>query len=542
MFARIKKSGKNQYLQIVESKREGNKVKQRVLTTLGRLDKIQKKGDIEILIRSLSRFSEKQLIILSQKSDVMVNAKTIGPVLIFERLWKESGIQETIESLIKDRRFEFNIERALFITTLHRLLICGSDRYCEMWKAHYNIKGSEEISLHHLYRAMGFLGEVIKEGDTFTQRRMKDFVEEGIFSLRRDLFSTVEMVFFDTTSLYFEGEGGETLGERGYSKDHRPDLRQMIAGVIIDSQGRPICCEMWQGNTADVTTLIPIIENVKKRFQINDFCIVADRGMISKKTLDYFQQPNVTVKYILGVRMRKMNEVKNEVLNDTKEYEEVYGEEKDRRAPLKVKEVLHNGTRYIVCLNPKQAKKDAADREAILASLREQIHRGQKQMIGNKGYRKYLTVEPESFSIDEDKVKEDERFDGKWVLTTNTTLGAKETALKYKELWQVENIFRSMKSILETRPIYHQRDDTITGHVFCSFLALVMLKELEKRIEAKGYDIEWKSMKEDLKAMKEVTLEEGGKRIVLRTECKGDVGKIFQSAGVAIPPTIRLVN
>jgi len=124
-------------------------------------------------------------------------------------------------------------------------------------------------------------------------------------------------------------------------------------------------------------------------------------------------------------------------------------------------QTLHNGKRYIVCLNPQQAKKDAADREAIISSLKEQIQRGQKQMIGNKGYRKYLTVEPKSFSINMDKVKEDERFDGKWVLITNTTLSAKETALKYKELWQVENIFRNMKSMLETRSIYHQRDDTI---------------------------------------------------------------------------------
>jgi transposase len=541
MFARIKKSGKNQYLQIVENKREGKKIKQRVLTTLGRLDKIQNKGDIEILIRSLSRFSEKQMLILSTNSKVMAEAKTIGPVLIFERLWKETGIQQTIESLISRRNFGFNIERALFITTLHRLMISGSDRYCEMWKDNYSIEGSKEVSLHQLYRAMGFLGEIIEEGSIFTQRRTKDSIEEGIFSLRRDLFTTAEMVFFDTTSLYFEGEGVETIGERGYSKDHRPDLRQMVAGVIIDSRGCPICCQMWPGNTADVTTLIPIIEMVKKRFQITDFCIVADRGMISQKMLEYFQNTEVKEKYILGVRMRKMNEVKNEVLNDTKEYEEVYGE-KERRAPLKVKEVKHNGKRYIVCLNPKQEKKDAADREAILESLKEQIQRGQKQMIGNKGYRRYLSVEPDSFSIDEEKVKQEERYDGKWVLTTNTTLSAKEAALKYKELWQVEHIFRSMKSLLETRPIYHQHDETIIGHVFCSFLALVMLKELERRIETSGYEFEWKKMKEDLKAMKEVTFEEGDKRVIFRTECKGDAGKIFQSVGVAIPPTMRFVN
>jgi len=538
LFTRIKKSGKNQYLQIVENRREGKKVKQRVLVTLGRLDHLQHTGDVETLIRSLSRFSEKQLMILSQKSDLTAHAKTIGPVLIFERLWRETGIQETIKSLLADRRYAFDVERALFTTVLHRLMVSGSDRYCTRWKDNCLIAGSEALSLHHMYRAMAFLGEISTEGDQFTVRRMKDAIEERLFFMHRDLFSAAEMVFFDTTSIYFEGEGGETVGKRGFSKDHRPDLRQMIVGVIIDSNGRPLCCQMWPGHTADVTTLLPIIAMMKNRFQISEFCIVADRGMISKKTLEYFDQPDVAVKYILGVRMRNVRDVRDEVINDTREYEEVY-DEQEKRSPLKVKEVMHNGRRYIVCMNTKQQRKDAADRAAILSSLEEQLQRGQKQMIGNKGYQRYLTIEAESFSINTQKAKDDERFDGKWVLTTNTAMSARDVALKYKELWQVEHVFRSMKSILDTRPIFHQRDDTISGHVFCSFLALVMLKELERRIAAKGYDFEWKEMKEDLGAMQEVVLEEGGKTLVFRTECKGNAGKIFQSVGVAIPPTVR---
>lgn len=188
MFARIKKSGKNQYLQIVESKREAGKVKQRVITTLGRLDKIHKKGDIETLIRTLSRFSEKQMLILSQKSDVMAKSKTIGPVLIFERLWKETGIQEIIETLTSSRKFEFNIERAIFLTTLHRLFVSGSDRYCEKWKERYNISGAEQINLHHLYPSDGIFGRDNKRSRHIYTKTNKRFYR------RRNLFNKTRFI------------------------------------------------------------------------------------------------------------------------------------------------------------------------------------------------------------------------------------------------------------------------------------------------------------------------------------------------------------
>jgi len=543
MFARIKKSGKKyQYLQIVENRKEKGKVKQRVIATIGRIDQMQAKGRVETLIRSLSRFSEKAMLILTGKSDVSAEAVKIGPPLIFERLWKETGIKRAIKRLLANRRFEFDVERAIFLTVLHRLMVSGSDRFCERWRRDYLVKGAENLELHHLYRAMAFLGEALRDqaGATpFASRCNKDLIEEMIFHEQRELLSELKLVFFDTTSIYFEGRGGDTIGQKGFSKDHRPDLNQMVVGAIIDDQGKPICCEIWPGNTTDVKTLIPVIDRICKRFGIHNVCIVADRGMISAKTIEELEGNDIT--YILGTRMRRVNEIKNDVLSVGGRYRDVYPEgitSKDP-SPLKVKQIVLNGKRYIVCMNPRQARKDAADREAIIESLKVQLKKGPKSLVGNKGYRRYLAIDKHSARIDMDKVKSESRFDGKWVLTTNTNLSAEKVALKYKELWQVERVFRDVKSMLGTRPVYHQRDENIIGHVFCSFLALVLRKELENRLNNAGHVLEWSDIKQDLKILSQVTIEEGSKRFTIRSECKGHCGKIFQAVKVALPPTIR---
>ena len=542
MFARVKKSGNNQYLQIVENRREGRKIHQRVLVTLGRMDRLQARGEIETLIRSLSRFSEKALLVLSGKADIHASAKKIGPVLIFERLWKELQIGKVIKSHLGGRKFEFTMERAIFLTVLHRLLVSGSDRFCDKWHRDYRIEGVNHLSLHHLYRAMAFLGEEMadqQDRTPFSPRCIKDLMEEDLFQVTRTLFTGLDLFFLDTTSLYFEGEGGQTLGEKGHSKDHRPDLNQMVVGTLIDDTGRPVCCEIWPGNTADVKTLIPVADRVRHRFQVGSFCLVADRGMISKETMKELEDRKLP--YILGARMRLVKEIREEVLSRAGRYQEVVPEgisSKDP-APLKVKEVLLEGKRYIVCLNSKQARKEAWDRRIILEALGEKLKNNPKALIGNKGYRKYLILDRDLLTINQNKVDDDARFDGKWVLQTNTDLPAAKVALKYKELWQVEQVFRDMKSLLETRPIFHQKDETIRGHVFCSFLALVLRKELQNRLEKSGHSFEWSDIKQDLKALQEVILTDQGKQFAIRTECLGTCGKVFQSVGVATPPTIR---
>ncbi len=179
MFARTKKSGKHEYLQVVENRREGPKVKQHVIATLGRLDQMTAKGEVENLVRSLARFSEQAILILSGRSDISAHSTKIGPALILERLWKDLGIQKVIQGLLAERFFTFDVERALFLTVFHRLMAPGSDRFCDKWCRDYSVKGTGEIELHHLYRAMAFLGEEIED-----QENASPFPDAQRMSLR----------------------------------------------------------------------------------------------------------------------------------------------------------------------------------------------------------------------------------------------------------------------------------------------------------------------------------------------------------------------
>src|SRR6202048_3735322 len=231
-----------------------------------------------------------------------VAIQRIGPDLVFARLWKESGIADVLHSLLKERQYEFDVERAIYLTVLHRLFASGSDRAAERWREDYLIPGTEGLELHHLYRAMAFLGDPIEQLDkpAGAVRCTKDLVEEMLFERRRDLFTEVDLVFFDTTSLYFEGEGGQSIGKRGHNKDHRPDLYQMVVGLAVDVEGRPICCEMWPGNTADVKTLIPVVKRMRERFRLREITVGADRGMVSQGTLEAFESSDPPVRYIVG--------------------------------------------------------------------------------------------------------------------------------------------------------------------------------------------------------------------------------------------------
>lgn len=549
MFFRSKKSGSRSYLQIVENRWEDGQSRQRVIATLGRLDQLQQDGQLDALLLSGARFSQTVLLLSAHAQGQLpiVTTRHLGPALLFERLWQETGCQQVLAQLLDGRKFEFSVERAIFLTVLHRLFAPGSDRAADKWREDYWINGCDALQLHHLYRAMAWLGEELpadqQSGRTpFAPRCNKDLVEEGLLAQRRELFTGLELVFFDTTSLYFEGDGGESLGQHGHSKDHRPDLKQMVVGTVLDGEGRPVCCELWPGNTTDVKTLVPIVDRLQQRFGIQRVCIVADRGMISQETLAELEKPERGWQYILGARMRSQNEVKDEVLSRAGRYRVVHPKSPQRQdpSPLKVKEVWVEERRYVVCLNEDEARKDAADRAAIVAGLREQLRSGVKSLIGNRGYRRYVcNPEEANFEVDEAKIACEARYDGKWVLRTNTELPAGDVALQYKRLWLVEHWFRSCKSLLETRPIYHKCDATIRGHVFCSFLALVLRQELQSRLEARGWALEWADVIRDVDQLQEVEVEQDEKRFLLRSEAQRSCGKAFQAAGVALPPTVR---
>jgi Transposase DDE domain len=546
MFFRIKSVGSHQYLQIVHSVREGKKVRQRVLGTLGRFDELKASGRLDALMRSGLRHCENFAVIDAHKAGETepVAVRRIGPDLVFARLWKESGIPEALQSTLKDRRYEFDVERAIYLTVLHRLFATGSDRAADRWRENYLIPGTEGLELHHLYRAMAFLGDPIEQLDkpAGAVRCTKDLVEEMLFERRRDLFTEVDLVFFDTTSLYFEGEGGQSIGKRGHNKDHRPDLKQMVVGMAVDVQGRPICCEMWPGNTADVTTLVPIVNRMRERFRLREITVVADRGMVSKATLEVFEKSDPPVHYVIGVRMRRQKEVNLSVLDSCEPWFESVPERSNAKdpSPLKVKDVWVENRRYIVCLNEEERRKDAHDREAIVAHLKAQLRRGDKSLVGNKGYRRFLKVEgKDHFALDEEQIEADARYDGLWVLRTNTVYNAETVAHVYKNLWTVEAIFRTTKSTLETRPIYHRWNETICGHVFCSFLALLLKHDLESRMREAGLQWEWAEVIRGLDNLHQVEANFQGRSFLFRSQLQAHASAAIRASGVALPSTLR---
>ena len=554
MYFRRKTSSGRVYLQIVESRREGDQVRQQVIATLGRVDELRASGQLERLLRSGARFAAKALMVSAAADDtaIKVAVRRIGPALVFERLWEETGCRAVISALAGARGHKFALERAVFLTVLHRLFVSGSDRAADRWREDYAIAGIAGLDLHHLYRAMAWLGEELpaKEQDgrtPFAPRCVKDVIEERLFAHRRDLFTKLDLVFMDTTSLYFEGAGGQTLGRHGYSKDHRPDLRQMILAVLLDGDGRPVCSEMWPGNTADVTTLIPVIDRLRRRFAIARVCVVADRGMISAETLAELEARRLL--YILGVRERTDKLVRELVLDDPAPFVPLTLTKRGKEIDYEAKTVKLAGRRYIVCRNRQEAVKDAADRAAIVAALERQLARGDKALVGNTGYRRYLkTIRDDHFAIDPNKVEEDKRFDGIFVLRTNTDLNPLEAMLCYKQLWTVEQTFRTAKHLFSTRPIFHKLDETIRGHVFSSFLALVLKKALEDRIAAPevfskaGRAGSWPEIIADLDSLTETEMEQDGKRFVLRSAPRPAASLALRAAGVALPPTVRHID
>jgi transposase len=543
MYFRLKKSGPRSYLQIVESRWENGRPRQYVIATIGRIDELARKGALASLLSSGARFCD-QVMLLSALEDreagPKLAARRIGGPLAFGRLWEEAGCRAVLEEMLGARKFEFAVERAVFAAVLHRIMVSGSDRACESWMADYDIPGADGLSLHHFYRAMAWLGEELPaarqaHATPFAPRTVKDEIEEALFERRKDLFTDLCVVFLDTTSLAFEGAGGAMLGARGHSKDHRPDLNQMIIGVVIDGEGRPVCSEMWPGNTADVSVLLPIVDRLRQRFSIGRVCVVADRGMISAATMAGLEERGL--EYVLGVRERTDRLVRRVVLEDTTPFTPLLIERASGETQLFVKEVVADGRRYIVARNEAEAEKDRADRAAIIAALDRQLKKGDKALVGNSAYRRYLrkTARADAFEIDAGKIAEEAKYDGLFVLRTNARISPLQAVLRYRDLLQVEELFRTAKALMRTRPIYHSSDAAIRGHVFCSFLALVLRKELQARCEAADIKPEWAELLRDLDRLQSATVDHAGKTWVIRTEATGEASSVLKALRIALP-------
>ena len=535
MFVRVKKIGAYEYLYLVENAREGGRHVQRVIKALGRRDEVEASGLLDGLIASAARHSRRSIVLSSFYRGELpeLHRRSIGPDLVFGRLWAETGCRDVLKSMLADRHFAFDVERAVYLTVLHRLMISGSDRHANDWCSRVSVPGAEGLDLDHAYKAMAWLGEVDAAG-----RSTAEAVEEALYRHRQPLFGAVSIAFLDTTTLWFEGAGGESLGQYGHSKDYRGHLKQVVLGIVLDDADRPIASFLMPGNTADVTLLLPVVKRLRERFGIREACIVADRGMISAATIAALEAEKIA--YILGVRERTSREVRAEIIEDDGLAVPLLIPRQKGETELAIRETTIAGRRYVICRNAEEAKKDAAARAELVAGLERKLAQGDKALVANKGFRRFLkTPEGDGFVIDRAKVEADARFDGLFVLRTNTKIAALQVVLRYRNLLAVEDAFKTAKALLATRPIFHKTDAGIRGHVFCTFLALVLRKELIDRLAVRRSRLEWQRIVDDLADLSEIDVEQDGRRARLRTAPGPTIDPICRAIGIALPPVFQ---
>ena len=526
MFVRTKRSvqasGTYEYLQIVESVRDGDRVRQRVIANLGRREQLIADGTLDALLQSLAKFSERLRVIEKvREHGVRAHAsRTWGPALVFDRLWRQQGLPDLIGRLARDRHFEFDVERVSFALALQRLCAPGSDLAGSGWLGSVESPSFDGIALQHMYRTVGFLAEV------------RDDLEKELFFRDRDLLSqSLDLVFIDTTSTFIYRPEQTELRRRGYSRDKRPDQPQVVLCLAVDQTGWPVAWDIVPGNTADKTAFVAMIDKLRERFRIQRVIVVADRGMISAKTIALLEDHAAApFHFILGCKMRQQKEVSEEVLSRAGRYHKVADN-------LDVKQVVIDGRRYIVCRNPLEARKDALARQAIVDKLERALESGPKSVVGNIGFKRFVHIDRGAVSVDREAVESDARLDGKFVLRTNTELDTADVALAYKSLWRVERAFRETKSTLEVRPVFHHRDDTTRGHIVGCFLALRLEVDLQRRLDAREVEASWPDLMRDLHSVQAVDMTLDGRRYRLRTDLQGSAAKVFAAAGVR-PPRI----
>jgi len=525
MFTRTKTfhrqdGSRRQYLQIVKTCRERGKVRQKVVCNLGRVEELHH-GGVDTLIEGLAKFSEKLTVIDAGKDLLAHEAKEYGSVLIFHRLFESVGLTESIARCLAQHHHLIPVTDALCAMVLNRILAPGSKLRVYEWLQEVYAPSWASLKLHHLYRSLDVLAQ------------HKEEIEQALYAQVRNLFDlNLNVVFYDTTSVYFEGRGPEGMAQRGFSKDKRPDLKQVVIGILLTEEGIPIGCEVFPGNTYDGTTVKTMLAMLSGRFKLGKIIFVADRGMVSEKNLSLLEAEGY--QYIVGVKMRQLRQVRDTVLATPGRYRQVEDN-------LKVKETTVAGTRYVICFNPQEADKDREDRDAIVANLERKLHGRTLSKVLTGDAKRFCRLCAGEAVLNQDKIAKEARYDGKYVLRTTTTLPSEDVARAYKQLWMVERAFRDLKNIFKIRPVFHWTPSRVHGHIFVCFLAFLLTATLARRLSEQGVKESVHEVIRDVRRMKAVTLEVKHEAYLLRTELKGSAHHAFRAVGLRVPSQVQRV-
>lgn len=530
------------YLQLAQKIRdpETGIPRDEVLYHFGREDTIDKE-QIKRLVSSLSRFldaSDKTAIQASLDgfgSDLRVeHSARMGGTYALDSIWSRLEINSTLIDLLKERSFDIDIERLVFAMVANRALAPRSKLGMERWvgrKSH--IEGLEHVQSHTLYRAMDFL---IEHGDAIQ--------ESVFFSVANLLNLEVDLLFFDTTSTYFEVEdiSEDDLRQKGHSKDSRPDLPQVVIGLAVTRTGIPVRCWVWPGNTADASTVDEVQRDLGG-WKLSRVVWVVDRGFAGEQQRHDFQRGGGHV--IVGEKLRGRSKVNHEALKRPGRFKRV-------RDKLEVKEIeVGEGSakrRFVLVRNPEQAKRDEAVRTAMLSRLEEEIEhlnsskKGHSKAVcalkSHRAFGRYVReLKSGKLTIDRAKVKAEAKLDGKYLIsTTDPTLSAEDVALGYKQLLEVERSFRTMKSTLDLRPLHHRLPDRIKAHVLLCWLGLLLIRVAENE---SGQS--WDQIRDTLEEISLVKLRGKDGRVQMVTDLTDEQRKTLQRLSVKQPKRVQQI-
>lgn len=545
------------YLYIVES--YWDKVKkaprQRSICSLGRIDTLKEEDTIDKLIQSLQKYTDKMQLVDICKDISPESSKIYGEILIFKKLWKELGFKDTLNKYFSETNKEINLTDTVFAMVCNRLIEPSSKRETNEWIKDVYEPEWKQLKLHNFYRALDFLVE------------NKENMEVEMFNNVKNLFNCkVQVVMFDTTNISYWGEGeraGELLAY-GHSKNKRFDLKQVTVGLIMDQNGVPLGHEVWSGSMSDKPAFKEVIDKIKTKFEIGKVILVADRGMISEDNIAYLESQKY--EYILGVKMRQLSEIRQKFLlkdegflsisssikaKQVSEYDlfkEEFEKQNEKRKNKKIltdqeKENYKNSNkgkrRWIVCLNPAVANLDKKKREYFQKIIENKVEfYTAKEWIVKNGYKKYVIIKDLKIDLNHEKLKEDELFDGKWTLITNTDLPANELINSYKDLAAIERHFRDLKSELEIGPVYHHTANRIRAHIFVCFLALQLKVALTKRLKEISKDLSYSEVMRDVAKIKAIEFKIQDKTVLMRTELVENAYQAFKAVKTAVPAKI----
>lgn len=484
-----------------------------VIHSFGRMDELDMDA-LKRLARSIQRFLGEEPTLFDAKTAELKfhSSRPMGGAWLIDGLWKRIGIDKLLGKRLKDREFRTEMERVILAMVVNRALAPSSKLGLEEWiSKKVMIPGLNDLDVQHCYRAMDFLLESEEE------------IQHEVFNAVADLFNIeVDLLFFDTTSTYFEMDewDDEDFKMQGHSKDSRPDLPQIVIGLAVTRDGIPIRCWSWPGNTSDMT-VIPEVKRDLTGWKLGRVITVADRGFSSEENLRILQQAGGH--YIVGERMTAGKPIVEKALSHPGRFRSI-------RENLEVKEVIVGDgearVRYVLVRNLAEARRDAARREKHLEKLKAELAK-LKELDGNAHskahcrlnshitYKKYLKMDAKgNFKINNQVVKEMEHLDGKYLIrTSDDTLSVEDIALGYKQLLEVERAFRTLKTTLELRPVYHRKEERIRAHVLLCWLSLLLVRIAEVNTQQT-----WPQLRSELEDMHLIEYESMDGKVYQRTE------------------------